>query len=79
VGDLQEQFPQLPEQIAGLLIKPEIEGLVKIVGRESEAHPAFGIIPSLDLERYHLPPIQGHKYRIARIGKSLNKANLRPS
>jgi len=27
------------------------------VGRESKAHPAFCIIPSLDAERYHLPPI----------------------
>jgi hypothetical protein len=34
------------------------------VGRESEAHPAFpafNIILSLNFERYHLPPIQGHK------------------
>jgi len=35
----------------------------RAVGRESEAHPAFRIIPSPDAERYHLPPIQGYKYR----------------
>ena len=49
------------------------------VGRESGPHPAFSIIPSLNLERYHLPPIQGHKYRVARIGESWNTANLRLS
>jgi hypothetical protein len=38
----------------------------KLVGRESKAHPAFCIIPSLDGERYHLPPIQGYKYRFER-------------
>jgi hypothetical protein len=30
----------------------------KPVGRESEAHPAISIIPSLDFERYHPPPIE---------------------
>ncbi|MFZ0051160.1 MAG: hypothetical protein WAK96_05255, partial [Desulfobaccales bacterium] len=44
------------------------------VGRESEAHPADSIIPSLDCERYHLPPIQGYKCWIPRIGESLNTA-----
>ena len=42
------------------------------VGRESEAHPAFSIIPSLDCERYHLPPMQGYKCRVLRVGESLN-------
>ena len=46
----------------------------RAVGRESKAHPAFCIIPSLDAERYHLPPIQGCKYRCERNG-GLNKAN----
>ena len=49
------------------------------VGRESKAHPAFCIISSLDAERYHLPPIQGYKYRFERNGGSLNKANPPPS
>jgi hypothetical protein len=49
------------------------------VGRESEAHPAISIIPSLDFERYHLPPIQGYKCRVPRIGESLNTAKPRPS
>jgi hypothetical protein len=49
------------------------------VGRESEAHPAFSIIPSLDLERYHLPPIPGYKYHFERNDGSLNKANPQPS
>ncbi len=31
---------------------------VEHVGRESEAHPAFSIIPTLDLEHYHLPAIR---------------------
>ena len=30
----------------------------KPVGRESEAHPAISIIPSLDFEHYRLPPIE---------------------
>ena len=50
----------------------------RAVGRESEAHPAFGIIPSPDAERYHLPPIQGYKCRVPRIDESLNKANPQP-
>jgi len=33
----------------------------------------------LDAERYHLPPIQGYKYRFERNGGSLNKANPQPS
>jgi hypothetical protein len=37
------------------------------VGRESEAHPAISIIPSLDFERYHLPPNQGDKCRVPRM------------
>jgi hypothetical protein len=37
--------------------------------------PPFCIIPSLDAERYHLPPIQGDKYRFERNGGSLYKAN----
>ncbi len=28
------------------------------VGRESEAHPAFNIISSLNFERYHLRPFK---------------------
>ena len=52
---------------------------LKPVGRESEAHPAISIIPSLDFERYHLPPIQGYKCRVPRIDESLNTANPRPS
>ena len=53
--------------------------LLRAVGRESEAHPAFCIIPSIDAERYHLPPIQGYKYRFERNGGSLHKANPQPS
>jgi hypothetical protein len=37
--------------------------------RESEAHPAFRIIPSPDAERHHPPPTQGYKYRIVRNGE----------
>jgi hypothetical protein len=48
------------------------------VGRESEAHPAFRIISSPDAERHHLPPPQGHKYRIVRNCESLSKANPQP-
>ena len=48
------------------------------VGRESEAHPAISIIPSLDFERYHLPPIQDYKCRVPQIDESLNTANPRP-
>ena len=48
------------------------------VGRESAAHPAFHILPSPDAERYHLPPIQGDKYRFERNGGSLNKASPQP-
>jgi hypothetical protein len=51
----------------------------RAVGRESKAPPAFCIIPSIDAERYHLPPIQGYKYRFERNGESLNKANPQPS
>jgi hypothetical protein len=32
------------------------------VGRESVAHPAFSIIPTIDLARYHLPRIQDYEY-----------------
>jgi|WetSurMetagenome_2_1015567.scaffolds.fasta_scaffold1996323_1 hypothetical protein len=32
------------------------------VGRESIAHPAFSIIPTRDLARYHLPRIQDYEY-----------------
>jgi hypothetical protein len=49
------------------------------VGRESAAHPAFGIIPSLYFERYHLPPIQGYKCPVPRIDESLNMANPPPA
>ena len=49
------------------------------VGRESKAHPAFCIISSLDPESYHLPPIQGDKYRFERNGSSLNKAKPQSS
>jgi len=42
--------------------------LNKDVGRESKVHPAFCIILSLDAKRYHLPPIQGYKYRFKRNG-----------
>ena len=52
---------------------------IQPVGWESEAHPALTIIPSLNLKRYHLPPIQGYKYRFERNGGSLNKANSQPS
>ena len=52
---------------------------VSPVGRESEAHPAFCIIPSLYTERYHLPPIPGYKYRFEHNDESLNKANPQPS
>ena len=31
-------------------------------GRESIAHPAFSIIPTIDLARYHLPRIQDYEY-----------------
>jgi hypothetical protein len=52
-------------------ILPSLKGISfknrKAVGRESKAHPAFCIIPSLDAERYHLPPIQGF-YRYVRSG-----------
>ena len=41
----------------------------RAVGRESEAHPAFRIIPSSDAERHHPPPTQGDKYRIVRNGE----------
>jgi hypothetical protein len=53
--------------------------MTRAVGRESKAHPAFCINPSPDAERYHLPPIQGDKYRFEHNGGSLNKANLQPS
>ncbi len=49
------------------------------VGRENEAHPAISIIPSLDYERYHQPPIQGYKCRVPQIDESLNTANPQPS
>ena len=49
------------------------------VGRESAAHPAFGIIPSLDCERYLLPPSRGYKCHAPRSDESWNTANLRPS
>jgi hypothetical protein len=52
---------------------------MKKPGRESEAHAAISIIPSLSCERYHLPPIQGCKYHFERNGGSLNKANPQPS
>jgi hypothetical protein len=52
---------------------------IKPVGRESEAHPAISIIPSLDFERYHLPPNQGYKCSVPQIDESLNTANPRPS
>jgi hypothetical protein len=32
----------------------------RTVGRESEAHPAFRIMPSPDAERHHLPPTHGY-------------------
>jgi hypothetical protein len=51
----------------------------RAVGRESKAHPAFCLIPSLDAERYHLPPLQGYTYRFERNAGSLNKANPEPS
>ena len=50
----------------------------RTVGRESEAHPAFSIIPSPEAERRLLPPIHGDKYRFERNGGSLNKANPPP-
>jgi hypothetical protein len=53
--------------------------MLRAVGRESEAHPAFCVIPSLDAERYHLPPLRGYKYRFEHNGGSLNKANPQPS
>jgi hypothetical protein len=49
------------------------QSTIRSVGRESEAHPAFGIILSPDAERYHLPPTHGYKYRIVRNGESLNR------
>ena len=51
------------------------------VGRESEAHPAISIsiIPSLDFERDHLPPMQGYKGRVPRSAESWNTAKPRPS
>jgi hypothetical protein len=48
------------------------------VGRESEAHPAFSIIPSPGFARYLPPPSQRHKCHVARSGESLNTANQRP-
>ncbi|MGD0972091.1 MAG: hypothetical protein ABSA04_11950 [Desulfobaccales bacterium] len=49
---------QIQEEVAG---SPEAGSLLaqahQLVGRESEAHPAFSIISSLDFQRYHLPPI----------------------
>ena len=41
----------------------------KPVGRESEAHPAISIIPSLDFKRSHLPPIE---WRASRPPQRLN-------
>ena len=71
---------QIQEEVAG---SPEAGSLLaqahQLVGRESEAHPAISIIPSLDFERYHLPPIQGYKCRVPQIDESLNTANPRPS
>jgi hypothetical protein len=51
------------------------------VGRESGAHPAISIsiIPSLNCERYQLPPSQGYKGRVPRIDESWNTANPQPA
>ncbi|MGA8570944.1 MAG: hypothetical protein WB560_00590 [Desulfobaccales bacterium] len=39
----------------------------KPVGRESEPHPAISIIPSLDCERYLLPPLPGYQGGVLQI------------
>jgi hypothetical protein len=59
--------------------KPQSLGSWRAVGRESEAHPAFRIIPFPDAERHHLPSTQGYKYHLVGNGENLNKANPPPS
>ncbi len=53
------------------LIEDKLKDL-RTIGRDSEALPAFRIIPSPDAEHHHLPPAQGYKYRLVRHDESLN-------
>ena len=46
------------------------------MGKGGERHVALGGIRSPDDERHHLPPIQGDKCRVPRIGESLNPLGI---
>ena len=52
----------------------EKEYYSRAVGRESIAHPAFSIIPTRDLARYHLPRIQNYEcpFHVFRSRVSVN-------